>query len=150
VCDIALRNDTGEIGKGFIHVHHKRPLAALGKRYRLNAVKDLVPVCPNCHAMLQQARATLRCRAVARDPAIRLTHAESARRHERVGASGDLRAVATEITEQVRLLDGLVRYRFGDDAELMTAWASARNVAGPFRSKAEPGAKTPAIVKPAA
>jgi hypothetical protein len=43
------------------------------------------------------------------------------------------------------LLDGLVRYRFGDNAELMGAWASARNVLGPFRSKAEPG-----VVKPAA
>jgi hypothetical protein len=43
-----------------------------------------------------------------------------------------------------------VRYRFGDDAELMTAWASARNVLGPFRSKAEPEAQAPAIVKPAA
>ncbi len=73
-----------------------------------------------------------------------------AARREHVGASGDLRAVASEITEQVRLLDGLVRYRFGDDAELMTAWASTRNVVGPFRPKAEPGAQTPAIVKPAA
>lgn len=41
----------------------------------------------------------------------------------------------------MRLLDGLVRYRFGNDAELMGAWASARNVLGPFRSHA--GAKTP-------
>jgi len=56
------------------------------------------------------------------------------------------------------LLDGPVRYRFGDDTELMTLWASARNpslrsgqdVLGPFRSKAEPGAETPGIVKPAA
>jgi hypothetical protein len=32
----------------------------------------------------------------------------------------------------------------------MTAWASARNVLGPFRSKAEPEAETPGIVKPAA
>ena len=71
-------------------------------------------------------------------------------RREHVGASADLRAVATEIAEQVRLLDGLVRYRFGDNAELMGAWASARNVLGPFRSKAEPGAETPGIVKPAA
>jgi len=38
----------------------------------------------------------------------------------------------------VRLLDGLVRYRFGGNAELMGAWASARNVEGPNRSKAEP------------
>jgi len=35
------------------------------------------------------------------------------------------------------LLDGLVRYRFGDNAELMGAWASARNVGGPVRSKTE-------------
>jgi hypothetical protein len=26
------------------------------------------------------------------------------------------------------LLDGLVRYQFGENAELMGAWASARNV----------------------
>ena len=75
-------------------------------------------------------------------------------RREHVGASGDLRAVASETTEQVRLLDGLVRYRFGDDAELMTAWASARNVLGPpFRSKAEPEAdagEAPGVVEPAA
>ena len=76
-----------------------------------------------------------------------------AARREHVGASGDLRAVASEITEQVRLLDGLVRYRFGDDAELMTAWASARNVLGPFRSRGEAeagGGETPGVVKPAA
>ena len=40
-----------------------------------------------------------------------------------VGASADLEAVAAEIAEQVRVLDGLVRYRFGDNAELMGAWA---------------------------
>jgi len=50
------------------------------------------------------------------------------------------------------LLDGVVRYRFGDNAELMGAWASVRNVVGPNRSKAEPvaGGITPAIVKAAA
>jgi len=58
--------------------------------------------------------------------------------------------VTAEIVEQVRLLDGLVRYRFGDTAELMGAWESARNVLGPFRSKVEPQAgegqtQTPAL-----
>ncbi len=42
--------------------------------------------------------------------------------------SAELKVVAAEIAEQVRVLDGLVRYRFGDNAELMGAWASARNV----------------------
>jgi len=63
-----------------------------------------------------------------------------------VGASADLKAVVAEIAEQVRLLDGVVKYRFGDNAELMGAWASARNpslrsgrvVLGPF--KGEPNA----------
>ncbi len=63
-------------------------------------------------------------------------------RREHVGASADLEAVAAEIAEQVQLLDGVVQYRFGDDAELIGAWASARNVLGPFKPKDQqaPGA----------
>ena len=47
-------------------------------------------------------------------------------RRNHVGASADLKAVAAEIKEQVRVLDGMVRYRFGEDAELMggQAWRS--------------------------
>jgi hypothetical protein len=63
--------------------------------------------------------------------------ATRAGRREHVGATADLRAVAAEISEQVLLIDGLVRYRFGDDAMLMGSWASARNVLGPFRSRDE-------------
>ncbi len=66
--------------------------------------------------------------------------ATRAAKREHIGASADLEAVAAEVAEQVRVLDGLVRYRFGDDAELMGAWASARNVLGPFKPKTEPGA----------
>jgi len=40
-------------------------------------------------------------------------------RRNHVGASADLKAVAAEIKEQVRVLDGLVRFRFGENAELM-------------------------------
>ena len=77
--------------------------------------------------------------------------ATRAARREHVGASADLESVAAEISLQVRLLDGVVRYRFGANAELMGAWASARNVVGPIRSKAEPvaGAITPAVAKAA-
>ncbi len=66
--------------------------------------------------------------------------ATRAGRREHVGASADLKAVVAEIAEQVRLLDGVVKYRFGDNPELMGAWASARNVLGPFKPKTEPGA----------
>jgi len=67
-------------------------------------------------------------------------------RLDHTGATADLGAVLSEISEQVRVLDGLVRYRFGDDAELMGAWASARNVVGPTRAQKNPeaGGGTPA------
>src|SRR5207237_2154834 len=66
--------------------------------------------------------------------------ATRAAKREHVGASADLDSVVSEISQQVRSLDGLVRYRFGGNAELMGAWASARNVAGPFRSHGAPAA----------
>ena len=63
-------------------------------------------------------------------------------RREHAGASADLDAVASEINEQVQLLDGVVKYRFGDKPELMGAWHSARNVLGPFKTKSEPESGT--------
>jgi len=53
-------------------------------------------------------------------------------RRNHVGASADLKAVAAEFKEHVRV-HVLVRFRFGENAELMGAWASARNVLGPFK-----------------
>src|SRR5947208_7451593 len=72
--------------------------------------------------------------------------ATSAGRREHVGARADLKTVAAEISEQLRLLDKIVRYRLGDNSELMGAWDSARNVAGPSPVKNAPvagGSQTP-------
>ena len=54
VCGMDFEKVYGEIGRGFIHVHHKVPLSSIGEEYELNPIKDLVPVCPNCHAMLHR------------------------------------------------------------------------------------------------
>lgn len=54
VCGIDFEKTYGDIGRGFIHVHHIVPLSSIGKEYELNPIKDLVPVCPNCHAMLHR------------------------------------------------------------------------------------------------
>jgi hypothetical protein len=54
---------------------------------------------------------------------------------DHTGATADLRGVLSEISQQVRVLDALVRYRYGDDGEVMGAWASASNVVGPFRPR---------------
>lgn len=55
-CGFDFAQVYGELGKGFIHVHHLRPLAEIGEQYALNPEEDLRPVCPNCHAMLHRVR----------------------------------------------------------------------------------------------
>ena len=54
VCDMNFRDVYGEIGNGFIHVHHKFPIHKIGAEYQIDYKNDLVPVCPNCHSMLHQ------------------------------------------------------------------------------------------------
>ncbi len=56
ICGFDFEKTYGEIGKGFIHVHHLKSLAEIGKRYKLNPINDLRPVCPNCHAMLHRRK----------------------------------------------------------------------------------------------
>ncbi len=55
VCGIDFEDRYGQIGKGFIHVHHLVPLAQVGIEYELDPIRDLRPVCPNCHAMLHRS-----------------------------------------------------------------------------------------------
>lgn len=52
VCGFDFQKSYGEIGEGFIHVHHLRDLAGIGTEYEVDPIADLRPVCPNCHAML--------------------------------------------------------------------------------------------------
>ena len=54
ICGMSFEKIYGEIGKGFIHVHHIIPLNSIGKEYVVNFKNDLIPVCPNCHAMLHR------------------------------------------------------------------------------------------------
>lgn len=44
----------GEVMIGFIHVHHLKPLSTVGPDYEVDPIKDLRPVCPNCHAVLHR------------------------------------------------------------------------------------------------
>lgn len=55
VCNLDFGKKYGEIGKGFIHVHHLKPVS-MSKGYELNPINDLRPVCPNCHAMLHKRK----------------------------------------------------------------------------------------------
>ena len=49
-------------------------------------------------------------------------------RRTHVGASAELGALADEVVQVVKLLDGLNRFRFAKDAESLAAWGSASNV----------------------
>jgi hypothetical protein len=51
-CDATLENLYGPEASGLIHVHHVQPLASVGKSRKTDPVRDLRPVCPNCHAVI--------------------------------------------------------------------------------------------------
>jgi predicted HNH restriction endonuclease len=53
-CGTVLSDVYGDIAKECIHVHHLIPLSNLDRDYKVDPVKDLLPVCPNCHAMIHR------------------------------------------------------------------------------------------------
>jgi len=54
VCGMDFVSRYGELGSGFIHVHHVIPVSKMGPNYIVDPINDLTPVCPNCHAMLHR------------------------------------------------------------------------------------------------
>ena len=59
ICRFNFGNRYGELGEGYIHVHHVVPLSKIGKEYTVDPVKDLIPLCANCHAMVHRTGTTL-------------------------------------------------------------------------------------------
>lgn len=56
VCGFNFEKAYGEIGSRYIHVHHLKPLSEIAETYRINPIKDLRPICPNCHAMIHRRK----------------------------------------------------------------------------------------------
>lgn len=55
ICGFNFEKAYGLIGKEFIHVHHTDFISSAGGiAHNINPVKELIPVCPNCHAMLHR------------------------------------------------------------------------------------------------
>ena len=54
VCSTNFEQRYGEVGRGYIHVHHLVLISSVGSQYQIDPIRDLVPVCPNCHAMLHR------------------------------------------------------------------------------------------------
>lgn len=56
VCGFNFEDYYGELGKGFIEVHHIKPMYISRKEVNVNPQTDLVPLCPNCHRMIHRKK----------------------------------------------------------------------------------------------
>lgn len=56
VCSFNFEKIYGDIGKDYIHVHHRTDIHTKVKKYRVDPINDLIPLCPNCHAMVHTKR----------------------------------------------------------------------------------------------
>lgn len=56
VCKFDFAKRYGEIGRGFIHVHHLVEMSSIGEEYIVDPVLHLRPLCPNCHAMIHRTK----------------------------------------------------------------------------------------------
>jgi predicted HNH restriction endonuclease len=51
VCDINFGDRYGELGVGYIEIHHLTPVSQMGAERVVDPAKELVPLCANCHRM---------------------------------------------------------------------------------------------------
>jgi 5-methylcytosine-specific restriction protein A len=54
-CGDKLEEKYGPIGSDVIHVHHIVPVSQMNGAYQLNPIKDLIPLCPNCHNIVHRS-----------------------------------------------------------------------------------------------
>ena len=53
-CGFDFEKTYGAVGHHFIHVHHLIPVSQMGEHYIVDPLTDLIPLCPNCHAMMHR------------------------------------------------------------------------------------------------
>jgi 5-methylcytosine-specific restriction protein A len=58
ICGFNFEKCYGEMGKGIIHVHHIKQISELKNigEHEINPVKDLLPLCPNCHTIIHSKK----------------------------------------------------------------------------------------------
>lgn len=54
VCGLSFESEYGEIGIGYIEVHHLHPLGGSCGERIVDPKEDMCPICPNCHAMIHR------------------------------------------------------------------------------------------------
>lgn len=59
ICGFNFEKVYGDLGKNYIHVHHVNQISSIKKEYQVDPIKDLRPVCPNCHSMIHRNKESL-------------------------------------------------------------------------------------------
>ena len=52
ICQFDFAARYGPLFDGLIHVHHRNPVHLKDEEYTIDPIRDLIPVCPNCHMAL--------------------------------------------------------------------------------------------------
>lgn len=52
ICSFDFGKVYGPEAGGLVHVHHLHPIALRSGEYEVDPIRDLRPVCPNCHAVI--------------------------------------------------------------------------------------------------
>ena len=56
VCGFDFAKKYGSIGENFIEVHHSIPVAEMEDGHIVDPIKELFPVCSNCHSMIHRKK----------------------------------------------------------------------------------------------
>lgn len=56
ICGFDFAEAYGEVGRNFIEVHHIVPISSTKGEHSIDPIKDLIPVCSNCHSILHRRR----------------------------------------------------------------------------------------------
>ena len=55
-CGVDMGARYGDFAEGLIQVHHVVPISTYGESRKVDPETDLVPVCPNCHAVIHRRK----------------------------------------------------------------------------------------------
>ena len=56
LCQFNFEEEFGAEGRAFIHVHHRIEISRSSGKHYVDPIRDLIPLCPNCHAMAHRKR----------------------------------------------------------------------------------------------
>lgn len=60
VCDINFGDAYGDLGLGYIEIHHLTPVSQMGAERVVDPSTELIPLCANCHRMTHRLNPPLR------------------------------------------------------------------------------------------